>query len=574
MADKNTVGAKEKVQDDDRNTISILIASDLHLGYLETDRERGNDSFITFEEIMEQACDKEVDMVLLGGDLFHINKPSPTTLKKCLEILRKYCVGDKSVFIDLLSDPKLVMSKDTVNFLDPNLNISLPVFTINGNHDDPSGPELVAALDIVSNSGLVNYFGKCTNLNEITLHPLIFQKNETKIAIFGMGYVKDERLVHMIKYNKVKYMKPEDDKDIIYILVLHQNRPERGTAKNIREDSIPKFFHFILWGHEHECRIKPEYNTQQNFYVCQPGSPVATSLCAGESVQKKCGVLKCIKQDFMLEPIVLETVRPFVFEDLTIGPDAMNEIEEIENTVDRMIADAKKQLSGNPRQPRSPLIRLRVENFKPDPLDLNPIVFGQKYENKVANSNEIILIKNKKIKSDTDTGIKGEFGEGEDDNFIDVCLEDLLKTYFEQAPPDSQLQSFLPSELNESVKRFVSQEDRSVFGDMINYKIDAIMKHFEETNIKEEDIDLELSNFQTTVAENQGEEFKSFLAAANRTQISHDTMFGSLLNIGSDDDMEDDVEPKATPARPARGRGSRGPRGPRGTRGARGRGKK
>ncbi|XP_008486269.3 double-strand break repair protein MRE11-like, partial [Diaphorina citri] len=272
---------QEEVEYDDRNTIRIMIASDIHLGYLETDRERGNDSFVSFEEILEQALDQEVDMVLLGGDLFHINKPSPTTLKKCLETLRKYCIGDRSVFIDVISDPKLVMCNDHVNYMDPNLNISLPVFTINGNHDDPSGPELVAALDIVSNSGLVNYFGKCTNLNEITLNPLIIQKNETKVAIFGLGYVKDERLCNMIKHNKVKYMKPTDDKDIIYILVLHQNRPERGTVKNIAEDSIPSFFHFILWGHEHECRIKPEYNTKQRFHVCQPGSPVATSLCAG-----------------------------------------------------------------------------------------------------------------------------------------------------------------------------------------------------------------------------------------------------------------------------------------------------
>uniref|UniRef100_A0A8D8VIU0 Double-strand break repair protein n=1 Tax=Cacopsylla melanoneura TaxID=428564 RepID=A0A8D8VIU0_9HEMI len=554
---------KEDVECDDENSIRIMIATDIHLGYLETDRERGNDSFVTFEEILEHARDKEVDMVLLGGDLFHINKPSPTTLKKCLETLRKHCIGDNSVYIDVISDPKLVMNNN-INFLDPNLNIALPVFTINGNHDDPSGPELVAALDIVSNSGLVNYFGKCTNLNEITLHPLIIQKNETKIAIFGLGYVKDERLAAMIKNNKVKYMKPTNDKDIIYILVLHQNRPERGTAKNIAEDSIPSFFHFILWGHEHECRIKPEYNTKQHFHVCQPGSPVATSLCAGEAVQKKWGILVCNKQSYKLKPYDLETVRPFVFENYTVEEDAEHEEEEIANTVDRMIQDSKKQLTGNPRQPKLPLIRLRVENCKTDALKINPIVFGQKYENKVANSNEILLIKNRINR--TNRGVKGEFGDGEDQTFIDTCVEDLLKSFYEQAPEVNQLQSFLPSELNESVKRFINQEDRSVFGDIINYKMESIMKHFEETHVKEEDIGLELTKFQTTIAETTGEEFKSFLSDANRTQGTNRTM----LNIGSNSEDEMDSSNVDEPPRPARGRGLRGGRGSRGPRGARG----
>lgn len=46
------------------------------------------------------------------------------------------------------------------NYQDPNLNVGLPVFTIHGNHDDPSGQENLSAVDILSSCGLVNYFGK------------------------------------------------------------------------------------------------------------------------------------------------------------------------------------------------------------------------------------------------------------------------------------------------------------------------------------------------------------------------------------------------------------------------------
>jgi len=36
-----------------------------------------------------------------------------------------------------------------VNWQDENLNVSLPVFIIHGNHDDPTGKENYSALDIM-----------------------------------------------------------------------------------------------------------------------------------------------------------------------------------------------------------------------------------------------------------------------------------------------------------------------------------------------------------------------------------------------------------------------------------------
>lgn len=53
------------------------------------------DSFNTFEEILQLANDKEVDFLLLGGDLFHENKPRPHILRQTTDLLRKYCLGDR-----------------------------------------------------------------------------------------------------------------------------------------------------------------------------------------------------------------------------------------------------------------------------------------------------------------------------------------------------------------------------------------------------------------------------------------------------------------------------------------------
>mgnify|MGYP001854275158 FL=1 len=47
---------------DDEDTFKILIATDIHLGYLEKDAVRGNDTFVTFNEILEHAQKNEVSV--------------------------------------------------------------------------------------------------------------------------------------------------------------------------------------------------------------------------------------------------------------------------------------------------------------------------------------------------------------------------------------------------------------------------------------------------------------------------------------------------------------------------------
>lgn len=47
------------------------------------------DTFNTFEEILQIAEVEEVDFILLGGDLFHHAKPSPYCMFKCTELLKR-----------------------------------------------------------------------------------------------------------------------------------------------------------------------------------------------------------------------------------------------------------------------------------------------------------------------------------------------------------------------------------------------------------------------------------------------------------------------------------------------------
>jgi double-strand break repair protein MRE11 len=87
------------------------------------------------------AKDRDVDMVLLGGDLFHENKPSRKSMYNVMRSLRMNCWGDKPCELEMLSDGSEAFSGEFnhVNYEDPNINVAIPVFSIHGNHDDPSG---------------------------------------------------------------------------------------------------------------------------------------------------------------------------------------------------------------------------------------------------------------------------------------------------------------------------------------------------------------------------------------------------------------------------------------------------
>ena len=110
------------------NRLKILLTTDNHLGYLERDPERGNDSFLAMEEILRLALTQQVDMILMGGDLFHDNNPSRKTLHRTMSLLSQYCLGDAPCFLEY--EGGLEDQSVSVNFANPNVNIGLPIFSI------------------------------------------------------------------------------------------------------------------------------------------------------------------------------------------------------------------------------------------------------------------------------------------------------------------------------------------------------------------------------------------------------------------------------------------------------------
>jgi double-strand break repair protein MRE11 len=177
---------------------------------------------------------------------------------------------------------------------------------------------MLAALDLLAVSNLVNYFGRQDEVDKVEVSPILLEKGDTRVALYGMGSMRDERLNRMWRGKKVRFLRPEEG-DWFHVFALHQNRDlGRGVKNCVHESMIPEWMDLVVWGHEHECLIEPAESVVGTFRITQPGSSVATSLTGGEAVRKQVGLLEIKANQFRLQPIPLTQVRSFVMGELSL----------------------------------------------------------------------------------------------------------------------------------------------------------------------------------------------------------------------------------------------------------------
>jgi double-strand break repair protein MRE11 len=149
---------------------------------------------------MEAAMNENVDFVILGGDLFHDSKPSMKTIYKTSEIFKDTVLGGKDIEFDL------IWGKDP-NFKNENVNISIPVFIVSGNHDcQVFDFDNRSAQDLLEINSYLNRFGQEMVEDKIVIKPLIFIKGNTKICLYGIGHMKDKDLNEKAKLNKIEWI--------------------------------------------------------------------------------------------------------------------------------------------------------------------------------------------------------------------------------------------------------------------------------------------------------------------------------------------------------------------------------
>lgn len=487
----------------DENTIRILITTDNHVGYNENDPITGDDSWKTFHEIMMIAKSHNVDMVLQAGDLFHINKPSKKSMYQVMKSLRLACMGEKPCELELLSDPSKVFHYNeftNVNYEDPNFNISIPVFGIAGNHDDASGDSLLCPMDLLQVTGLVNHFGKVLEADKINMVPLLFQKGNTKLALYGLASVRDERLFRTFKEGNVKFEVPTmREGEWFNLMCVHQNHTGHTNTAFLPEQFLPDFLDLVIWGHEHECIPHLVHNPTKKFDVLQPGSSVATSLCDAEAKQKNVFILEIQNNELpKLIPIPLSTSRTFIMKTIALqdvgylrphDKDSITKylVSQVEQMIKEANEETTKKLGGIssvqdddmiPDIPL-PLIRLRVDYTGPENnqsiIDYqveNPRRFSNRFVSSVANSNNIIQYYKRKKPSkkansqDTrinDSDFEKLIEDGDGELEVQTLVDDLLT---------KMSLSLLPEiGMNEAVKKFVDKDEKSALKEFIDHEI-------------------------------------------------------------------------------------------------------
>ena len=596
------------------DTIRILAATDNHVGYEERHPIRGDDSWKAFHEIMCLAKERDVDMVLLAGDLFHENKPSRKAMYKVMQSLRMNCFGEKPCELEMMSDASEHFEGmfDHVNFEDLDINVAIPVFSIHGNHDDPSGQGHLAALDILQMSGLLNYYGRTPESDNISVKPVLLQKGRTKLALYGMSNVRDERLYRTFQTKNVKFFQPDTQTDDWFNLIcVHQNHHAYTETSYLPEHYLPKFLDLVIWGHEHECLIEPRLNPETGFKVMQPGSSVATSLIASEAVPKHVALISITGKEFKSEAIRLKTVRPFVFKDLVLAQekeavriakkdDHKSEltrflIGKVEELIEQAQAEwLEAQEEGGVREDDEeqsesllPLIRLRVETTPPDTgikFDCeNPQRFSNRFIDKVANTNDVIQYHQKKRAATTRSKKPEEVDpevmssiQGLDTIKVDKLVREFLA---------AQSLTILPQNyFGDAVSQFVDKDDRHAMESFVDHSLSNQFNHLldlhnaanEEEGSDEDELASQIEKYRTQLEEAFAKGILKHKAGKARYKPKPDNWDSdldgawedqpdSLLRLdeaSGDDDSDGSVMPPPKTATRFRGRG-RGGRGAR-----------
>lgn len=509
------------------DTIRILIATDNHVGFEERDAIRKDDSWQTFDEIMNLARTEDVDMVLLAGDLFHDNKPSRKSLYQVMRTLRQNVLGMKPCPLEFLSDAASVFDGafPHVNYEDPDINVSIPVFSIHGNHDDPSGDGNFCSLDLLQASGLLNYYGRVPEADNIEAKPILLQKGLTKLALFGLSNVRDERMFRTFRDHKVKWFRPGTQMgDWFNLLAVHQNHHAHTATSYLPENVLPDWLDVVIWGHEHECLIDPTQNPETGFHVMQPGSSVATSLVPGEAVQKHVAIMSVTGKDFKVDKIPLKTVRPFVTRELVLSIDKRFKgldkkkdnrqevtrrlMEVVEEMIEEANADWEAiQTDEEALEDRPlPLIRLKVEYTATDGGLFeceNPQRFSNRFVGKVANTNDVVYFYRKKTSQRKTTATNPTealeaLAEGDDSMKVESLVQEFLSAQSLRVLPQGPF--------GDAVTQFVAKDDKHAMELFVSEHLTGQVRQMLGLESDDEDLNSAMEIYRNRIEREQASE--------------------------------------------------------------------
>lgn len=457
-------------------------------------------------------------------------------------------------------------------------------------------------------SGLLNYYGRTPESDNILIKPVLLQKGQTKLALYGMSNVRDERLFRTFRDGNVKFFQPSRQTgDWFNLMSVHQNHHAYTETNYLPEHFLPNWMDLIVWGHEHECKIDPITNVELGFKVMQPGSSVATSLVKGEAEPKHIAIISVTGKEFRSEPIRLKSVRPFVTRDITMSdfrelkdlahePDNKSRITQfLMKIVDELIEEANQSWRELHRdsdeemdeedEPPLPLVRLRIESTPPEGgrYDVeNPQRFSNRFQGRVANATDVVQFHKKRVVQKT-TKIQPDMPDMEELTLDSVKVDKLVKEFLA-----AQSLVILPqNSFSDAVGQFVDKDDKHAMEEFLNESLNNQQANLmvgagnaedggDESGegVISEDTMLEMIENHRLRMEQQhasGElrihrkrgNLKPKPADWDSDMQGHwEDSYLSVMVVEDGEEPEDDDDASvASATRPARGRGSRGGRG-------------
>ncbi|CAG8708649.1 13853_t:CDS:10, partial [Acaulospora morrowiae] len=377
----------------------------------------------------------------------------------------------------------------------------------------------------------------------------------------------DERLHRMFIEDNVRVNQVDSSPDDWFnLMVLHQNRVPHGPKNYIPESFLPSFMDLVIWGHEHDCKIDQEYNSQQTFYISQPGSSIITSLIEGEMAPKHVAKLEIRSPgDFHMEKIRLRTVRPFVMGEVVLQdfpdlmPDDLTHMSSLlVSKVEELIEEAKENwLEINEETDVSkfplPLVKLKVD-YSGEFKIFNNRQFGQNFVNQVANNQEILFFHKKnpvkqkaKKENPTETDMPETLSKAVVNDLISECLETL---------------DILPEiALSDSVTLYVDKEDQDAIVDFYKSTIKNVRSQLKrDLIVEDEKIIAEQTHKQKTLLAHQYAQKNPEQRFAEKDRTSVERQAPDYdEDFASDDNLNGSIRSsKSRTTRAAKGTGTRG----------------
>ena len=139
---------------DENHVFKMAISANNHLGFSFHHPIRKNDSFDAFEEILKQSRQNNVDILLLGGNLFEESSPSQEILYRAISLIKSSILGDKPISFEVL------WGRQVPNYACENMNIDLPIFVIHGKKEILPTESSLSVLDVLQAG---NYVKKLLN---------------------------------------------------------------------------------------------------------------------------------------------------------------------------------------------------------------------------------------------------------------------------------------------------------------------------------------------------------------------------------------------------------------------------